>query len=162
MTRLSSAVPSCMKPCAQCPANNPSKWVWLGARSTRSQLPGETDNEDESDFLDVPDEMLTRSRPGSAPHVLVRLCYSCGCSIENHSFHAHTKSYHCTWDAHARGLTDILTIFCQVPVEESLSNSLLTDENISPKRDEHLLDSHVEVFATITFCFGNRWISINT
>jgi hypothetical protein len=42
-----------------------------GARSTRSQLPGEIDNEDDGDMLDVPDEMPTKSRPGSAPHVLV-------------------------------------------------------------------------------------------
>jgi len=45
--------------------------IGAGARSTRSQLPGETDTEEETDMPDVPDEMLVRSRPGSVPHVLV-------------------------------------------------------------------------------------------
>ena len=49
---------------------DPNKWR-PGARSTRSLLPGETDNE-EAGLMDEPDDGHTRSRPGSAPRVLVR------------------------------------------------------------------------------------------
>ncbi len=41
-----------------------------GARTARSQLPGETDNEDEAELLDDPGEWRPLSRPGSA-HVLL-------------------------------------------------------------------------------------------
>lgn len=41
-----------------------------GARTARSQLPGETDNEDEAELLDDPGEWRSLSRPGSA-HVLL-------------------------------------------------------------------------------------------
>jgi hypothetical protein len=49
----------------------PDKWR-PGGRSTRSLLPGETDNEEEAGLIDEPDDGHTRSRPGSAPRVLVR------------------------------------------------------------------------------------------
>ena len=42
-----------------------------GARSARSQLPGETDNEDETELLEEPAETRPLSRPGSAHHVLL-------------------------------------------------------------------------------------------